>query len=182
MPNMEYEAEVNPKFSPNAKVIINSIQRDAVTPDGVSLFNTFMGNLNEELDEDILEAADKNGVLEIVCEGEIKEDNGRVVLKYLENADLLADWVTTVSFDINDPNIITVERSGAMSHALVIDQGVRQFSVYTTPYGPFEMCVYGKKVSNLMTANGGSMVLDYTVELKGMTAQRTTMTIEVIKK
>jgi hypothetical protein len=35
------------------------------------------------------------------------------------------------------------------------------------------MCIYAKKVENTITSEGGTLSLDYAVELKGLTAQRT---------
>ena len=97
-------------------------------------------------------------------------------------AEGLPPWLTSVSFDNNEKGIVSIIRYGQMSHSFVIEEGVRHYSVYRTPYGPLEMCVRGIKVVNNMTENGGSIALDYAVELKGMTAQRTKMTFNVKKR
>ena len=60
-----------------------------------------------------------------------------------------------------------------------MEEGKRQYSVYKTPFGNLEMCVYAKRVDNSISENGGTLILDYAVELKGMTAQRTKMRVDV---
>ena len=65
---------------------------------------------------------------------------------------------------------MTVERCGPLSSVFVISKGERLFSVYSTPYGNLDMCIYAKKVENTLSLDGGTLILDYAVELKGLTA------------
>ncbi len=180
MPNYEYEPRIDADFIPNALLKIKSTQFDATEGDD-SLFDAFFETLDNEkgIHGD---APEKNGEdWEMVSECVLARENGRLDIRYKECAEGLPQWTTSVSFQENDPGIVSIIRYGQMSHSFVIEQGVRHYSVYTTPYGPLEMCVHGRKVVNNMTENGGRIELDYAVELKGMTAQRTKMTIEVTK-
>ena len=179
MPNYEYEP-INDGIDANAIIKINSVQLDATEGDE-SLFDEFFETLAAE--KNVEAPKEPNGEsFEMVTEGSISAENGRIDIKYLEGAEGLPPWTTSVSFDVNDRGIISIIRSGELSHSFVIEQGNRHNSVYRTPYGPLEMCVRGRKVVNEMTENGGKIALDYTVELRGMIAQRTKMLIEVKKR
>ncbi len=178
MPNYEYEPKSN-GIDANAIIKINSVQFDATEGDE-SLFDAFFETLAAENNiEAQRETNDES--YEMVSECNISLNDGRIDIRYLEGAEGLPPWTTSVSFDVNDRGIVSIIRYGALSHSFVIEQGVRHYSVYTTPYGPLEMCVRGGKVVNEMTEDGGRIALDYSVELKGMTAQRTKMNILVKK-
>ncbi len=180
MPNYEYEPRMDNNITPNAIIKINSAQFDATEGDD-SLFDAFFETLAAENNmEPQLESNEES--FEMTSEGEISVSNGRTDIKYMEGAEGLPPWLTSVSFDNNEKGIVSIIRYGQMSHSFVIEEGVRHYSVYRTPYGPLEMCVRGIKVVNNMTENGGSIALDYAVELKGMTAQRTKMTFNVKKR
>ncbi len=179
MPNYEYEPKTDNNITPNAIIKISSAQFDATEGED-SLFDAFFETLAAETNtEPQLEANDES--FEMTSEGEICITDTRTDIKYMESAEGLPPWITSVSFDNNEKGIVSIIRYGQMSHSFVIEEGVRHYSVYRTPYGPLEMCVRGIKVVNNMTENGGTIALDYAVELKGMTAQRTKMTFTVKK-
>lgn len=178
MLNYEYEPVTDPSFIPNAILKISSVQFDATEGDE-SLFDTFFDTLDSEkgITDRIKERNAESWDMTSECV--LKEEKGRLFVSYKECAEGLPEWITSISFDTGDRGIISIIRSGQMSHSFVIEKGVRHNSVYTTPYGPLEMCVYGKKVENELTSEGGRLYIDYSVELKGMAAQRTKMTVEV---
>lgn len=181
MPNYEYEPQIDKDFIPNAMMKMESVQFDASSGDE-SLFDAFFQTLDYE-------TGIESGIKENNCENfrmtsecVLARENGRVSVKYKESAEGLPEWTTSVSYDEKEPGIVSIVRSGQLSHAFVIEAGVRHFSVYKTPYGPLEMCVRGRKVENELMEDGGRIYLDYSVELKGMSAQRTKMTLTVKKK
>ena len=66
-----------------------------------------------------------------------------------------------------------------MNTVFTVEPNVRQYSTYDTPFGQVDLCVIGKKIENNMEETGGTLELDYAVELRGMITQRTKMTIRV---
>ena len=118
--------------------------------------------------------------IEMMTEALLEKKDGRISVTYKECSEGLEDVKTSVSFMEDDRNIITVCRGGG-GEGFVIEKGKRNFSLYRTPYGIIEMCVYGKNVENTLDENGGEIIMDYSVELKGMCAQRTKMTFKVTK-
>ena len=178
MPNYEYEPKIDPSFIPNAIMKMSSVQFDATEGDE-SLFDAFFETLDAEngVTESIKERNAESW--EMTGECVLSEEKGRISISYKECAEGLPEWTTSISFDTSDRGIISIIRSGQLNHSFVIEKGVRHNSVYKTPYGPLEMCVKGRQVINELSAEGGKLYIDYAVELKGMTAQRTKMTVEV---
>ncbi len=116
----------------------------------------------------------------LASEGLLNIENGRLTLSYEETVIEGVEGCTSyISFDLSAPQCVTVERRGSMSSSFVISRGERMFSVYSTPFGDIDMCIYAKKVENSLTEEGGTLVLDYAVELRGLTAQRTKMEVKV---
>lgn len=121
------------------------------------------------------------GSYSLQTEGEIFEKDGLFHLSYSETDESSVTIRTDVSFSPDDPECITVARKGQFSTSFTLAGGKRMFSVYSTPFGSIDMCIYAKKVDNTLSHEGGSLIMDYAVELKGMTAQRTKMEITVKK-
>ena len=107
-------------------------------------------------------------------------EQGRISLSYEEaGTDEIAAGKTEISFIPSDPGCITVEKQGETGYTFTVEKERRHYNIYETDYGTFEMCTLGKKIDNRLTENGGILILDYAVELKGLTAQRTKMRIDV---
>ena len=118
------------------------------------------------------------------CTGTLTLEDGRVFLRYREpDTEDCEGAQTEISFLEGEPDCVTVSRTGESSSAFVIKEAARHTSVYGTPYGTLEMCVFAKKVKNSITADeGGELELDYAVELRGLTAQRTKMTVKAKRR
>lgn len=101
-----------------------------------------------------------------------------IEIKYVEDASM-DGTDTVIRYDVNNPGYLTISHSGGVISTLICERGVRHISVYNTPIMPFEIAVYAKKCDGFMTLDGGVLVLDYMLELRGADLQRTIMTIEV---
>ena len=179
MPIEEYMKDAEPVLGDRVLVEMKSTQSDMT---GVGFFTVrkSMDDAPDRLLSDV-PGGEKNEY-SLVSEGLLCTNGERLELSYEETAIEGVEGCTTViSFDIGDPECVTVERCGALSSVFVIAKGKRLFSTYATPYGTLDMCIYAKKVENTLTAEGGTLVLDYAVELKGLTAQRTRMEVKVRK-
>ena len=174
MPIEEYAKEAPAVDGTPVLVEIKSTQSDLT----VGFFNV---KRSDPMDRMFDESENKvNNEYSLVSEGLIRVCDGRLSVSYEETAiEDVAGCTTVISFDISNPDCVTVERCGPLSSVFVISKGERLFSVYSTPYGALDMCVYAKKVENCLTENGGTLMLDYAVELKGLTAQRTRMEVKV---
>lgn len=166
MPIEEYKKESGAPEN-NAVIKVVSCQKNTIDadPETADLGGNIAAGFSDEAD---------GGEYSMTCEGMIKSADGRISLTYTEPPfeDEEPSFMD-ISFAVSDPECITVTRDGEVKTSFVIMSKRRSMSVYSTPFGPLEMCVYGKKVTNTMTDGGGCIEMDYTVELKGMTAQRT---------
>ena len=79
---------------------------------------------------------------------------------------------TCVYFDMTQPEIVTMLRTGTVSTSLVFEKGKRHHCVYNTPYMPFEVCIKTLDVENDIDVCG-ELYLDYVVEIRGARAERT---------
>ena len=117
---------------------------------------------------------------EALLEGKYHDDGTRVCIRYKESELTGMEGSTTsVSFQKNDPGVISMLRDGAVKTALIFEQGQRHLCVYQTPIMPFEVGVYTKKVHNGIEKEG-VLEMDYTVEIRGAQAERTKFQMRVL--
>ncbi len=175
MPIEEYKKEENAKNGA-VYVFVKSAQKDLsalglFTAAGPSQASALLsGDFNPD-----------GGSYSLQTEGEIYERDGLFHLSYVERDENAGCVETDISFSANDPECITVTRNGPFSTSFTLAGAKRMYSVYSTPFGPIDMCIFAKRVENTLTHDGGSLIMDYAVELKGMTAQRTKMEITAKK-
>ena len=119
-------------------------------------------------------------IMHINTLGTMTVENGRVEISYEETEATGMDGSTaTVTYMLNQPNVISMIREGAVSTALVFEAEKRHHCMYRTPFMPFEVCVHTLKVANhLMDAK--NLMLDYIVEIRGARAERTKFYMELL--
>ena len=117
----------------------------------------------------------------INTEGALKIEDGRFEVSYKESeATGMEGATTTVYFVENQPEIVSMIRSGSVSTALVFEERKRHHCVYNTPYMPFEVCVHTLHVENKLDSEG-TLDLDYVVEIRGAQAERTKFNMQILK-
>lgn len=117
---------------------------------------------------------------EVLSQGELTREDGRVTLSYRETELTgMEGAVTTLSYAEDAPGIVTMLRYGAVSTALVFEKGRRHRSAYETGVMPFEICTYATRVQNGLTPRGGRLELDYLIEIRGATAEHTQLTVDI---
>ncbi|MBQ9113041.1 MAG: DUF1934 domain-containing protein [Clostridia bacterium] len=132
------------------------------------------------LTSDEIEASLEPEKMEIKSLGKFKIDGGRAEVSYEESeATGMEGSVTAISFDMTQPGIVTMIRTGLVSTALVFEKGKRHHCVYNTPYMPFELCVKTFEVKNRIP-DGGILELDYIIEIRGAKAERTKFMMKIM--
>ena len=77
-----------------------------------------------------------------------------------------------LSFDPNEPNIVTLERSGAVSCVMTFSENGRYGGLYNMGFASFDFTVATKRISNGLTfEKGGLLFLDYNTEIQGVAMQ-----------
>ena len=117
-------------------------------------------------------STERNNV-ELMMEGRYYDDGTRVTISYKEGELTgMQNARTSISFQKNEPSLVTMTRDGAVRTAMIFEPGRRHLCMYETPYMPFELAVATKQVENRLE-NDGTLHLVYTAEIKGATGQHT---------
>ncbi len=149
------------------------------------------GSLFDEENEEETEEEETGGIdfaalmgempepTEMLMEGRLVTNANRVELMY-EESELtgMEGSVTTIGFDRNNPDLISMMRTGVVRTALTFESGKRHFCLYNTPYSDFEVCVRTIAVENALLTEG-TLRLDYLIEIHGAQAEHCKMTISV---
>lgn len=121
-------------------------------------------------------------VIESVSVGMLEEEDGILALVFEETVDPDEPSVPTrIEFDPACPDVLTLKRSGVLTSTLCFDRGNYRHCEYVTPLMPFEVCIFTRRLENTVTRDGGRLVLDYAIELRGAAVQRVMMTVDVTK-
>ena len=92
----------------------------------------------------------------------------------------MAGAKTKVVTDMANPDLVSILREGSVSTALVFEAGKRHHCVYETPYFPIELCVNTLSLENKLTYEGGYFTAEYLVEMNGMLAEKTHITVTIL--
>ena len=118
--------------------------------------------------------------VEINTVGHLTDTDGRISVSYEETEVTGMDGSTTeVTFMKDESGVVSMIREGAVSTALVFEEGKRHHCVYNTPFMPFQVCIHTVKVDNRIL-DEGHIDLDYIVEIRGAQAERTKFRMELL--
>ncbi|MBR5187588.1 MAG: DUF1934 domain-containing protein [Clostridia bacterium] len=129
------------------------------------------------------EDAEKDNI-RITSEGTMSFDGNRVEICYDETMDDAGVAQNTLSFDVQEPGIVTLVREGAVSCVMTFSENGRYGGLYNMGFASFDFTVATKRISNKLTfEKGGILLLDYNTELQGVAVQtsRFRFDISVIK-
>ena len=111
----------------------------------------------------------------------IADKGGRIEIEYEESEITgMAGAKTKVVTDMANPDLVSILREGSVSTALVFEAGKRHHCVYETPYFPIELCVNTLSLENKLTYEGGYFTAEYLVEMNGMLAEKTHITVTIL--
>lgn len=139
----------------------------------------FISDSGERLPSEKLQSECEE-IIEYTAFGSYSEEGKRVSITYTEPEDIGLDCVTSLVFDKSDRKVLTMVRSGELSAAFRFDMNEkRQLCSYETPFMPVEFIVNTRKVGNNVSEKGGTILLDYCLEVRGINTERNRMFIEV---
>lgn len=117
---------------------------------------------------------------ELVTEGKYSFESGRITVTYDESELLQAPGtLTSITFKKNEPKLVAIVRTGALSGMLVLEEGRRHICEYNLGFMKIPVTLYASRVHNTVSRGQGTLELDYIVEMNGGTAQRARMKITV---
>jgi len=165
------------------RIKIKSTQYD-IDGFGGELFFSEDGSAHTEKKERSYDRDEKrmstSNVIELESDGVMRLNDGRLEISY-EETELtgMAGSTTAVSFAEDTPGLVSMIREGSVNTVLIFEPGKRNICAYETEYMPFEICIHTYSVDNSITAYGGTLALDYVIEIHGSATERTKFTLEV---
>lgn len=109
----------------------------------------------------------------------IDENNERVI-SYQESETTGMEG-SDMQLRISPENRVSIVRTGTYQTHLVIQSGQKHFCHYETPFGDFAIGVSARFVNNLLTDEGGTLELRYTVDANSALLSDNEIAIEVKK-
>ena len=107
-------------------------------------------------------------------------DEKRLALRYEETDDSGMQGCTVeISFDPREPDLIAVRREGELSMMLVLEVGRMHTSVYRLGSYTLQLQAHALRIENNLTAEGGSFLLEYNLQIGPINSAHIKMTGEV---
>ena len=119
--------------------------------------------------------------IDLITEGRLDaEADGHFTLSYQES-ELTGLEGTLTTFQI-ERGRVTLLRMGSVNSEMVFEEGRRHLSMYETPYGAMSLGVNTRKMKTQLDAAGGSIEIDYAIEINHEVAGRNLFNIHVREK
>ena len=118
-----------------------------------------------------------NDVIELVTCGQLSRDGEGYTLSYQESELTgLEGTLTTIQVE---PERVTMLRTGQVNTQMVFQEGRRHLAMYDTPYGAMAIGVNTRSMYAELDDKGGSIEIDYNLEIDHAVAGRNIFRINV---
>ena len=77
------------------------------------------------------------------------------------------------------PDSVVLQRNGAIKSRMVIEKGVRNTCLYSTPHGNMVLGIYGDRVDYDLTEKGGSLKMSYNIDSNLKLVSRNEVSIKI---
>ena len=115
--------------------------------------------------------------LEFTTDGYYFYENDVGCLSYLESEVTGLDGTRTSVFVM--PDRVVIDRDGTVTSRMVFQEGKRNSFQYQTPFGAATMGIDTRRITHNMGVNGGSVEIDYVVNMEHTVASRNRFQITV---
>ena len=106
---------------------------------------------------------DPQDLVELITPGRLTRVSGGYLLTYQESE--LTGLEGTVTTLHVEGSRVTLSRMGEVCSHMIFEQGRRHLSYYEADDGPFTVGVSARRVKSALTDQGGSIEVDYQVEI-----------------
>ncbi len=118
--------------------------------------------------------------IDIDYEGTLFVHDGRLTVKYDESELTgMIGATTEISFDLNEPGIVVMNRSGAVRSSLCFEKDSKIECVQDTGEMMLSFVVDTEALQNDLCEDGGELKIRYCMEFRGSPVQRSIMHITV---
>ena len=115
--------------------------------------------------------------IEFTTDGEYRFENGTGYLSYLES-EVTGLPGTRTSLEIR-PDEVIVDRTGGITSRMVFRRGEKNSFQYETPFGMATLGMNTRRIRHDFGAAGGSMVIDYVLDVEHALVERNRFCVEV---
>lgn len=119
--------------------------------------------------------------IELVTEGMLENDGDAGFTLSYQESELTGLEGTLTTFQI-EKDRITLMRIGEVNSQMVFEEGRRHLSMYSTPYGALSVGISTRRMRYDIGAAGGSIEIDYAIEIDHAVAGQNIFQIKVREK
>lgn len=125
---------------------------------------------------------EKPEAIELMTRGTMTGRNGKFAVSYEETEMTGIPGVTT-TFLIFNPNRIVLTRDGSIKSRMVFEKDIKNDSLYDLGFGSLMVGVCATEIKVDLSEAGGSLLIDYTVDVEQSMSSRNSykITVEPIK-
>lgn len=123
------------------------------------------------------EDSEENNEINFVTDGEFDAENGAYSIHYKESEMTGLEGVTT-TISVKDGKVV-LERRGDINSQMVFQNGERHHSIYDMGEEMMTMCVGTNLIRNRLNQNGGSLAMNYTLEVNHALLSKNKISIKV---
>lgn len=120
---------------------------------------------------------DDEDTMDFTTDGLYSYDSGIGTLSYFESE--VTGLEGTCTSVLVKPDEIVVDRDGSMKSRMVFREGAKNSFVYNTPYGCATMGVDTRRIKQSFNENGGSMEIDYIIDMEHVVVTRSRFQLKV---
>ena len=120
---------------------------------------------------------DRADTLEFSTDGLFKLDGDVGCITY-EESEITGLTGTRTSVFVM-PDRIVVDRDGSLTSRMVFKEGEKSSFLYDTPFGSATLGIRTRKIRQNLDEHGGSVEIDYVMDMDHAVASRNKMSIEV---
>ena len=116
-------------------------------------------------------AGEKPETVELMTRGTMSGRNGKFAISY-EETELTGVPGTTTTFLILNPARVVLSREGSIRSRMVFEEGIKHEALYDLGFGSLLIQICARKIAVQLSDTGGSLRIDYTVDIEQTTSSR----------
>lgn len=115
--------------------------------------------------------------MELVTDGTLRTEGDKYLISYQES-EVTGLQGTVTTFEV-DKDGVTLTREGTVSSQMIFQPGRKHLSLYDMGFGALTIGVNARKVKNTIDSRGGTIEIDYAIEIEHMVAGENSFRIKV---